>query len=136
MRKVFLTMKEQEKYEVIKKLVETDENKNRAALKLGCTVRNVNRLIIVYKTEGKSGFVHKNRGKEPCNKITSELKNQIVLLYQGKYYGANFKHFTELLKIHENIDVSESTVRNIFSKFDILSPKCRRITKRKQKTKT
>lgn len=135
MRKVVLTMNEQEKYEVIKKLVETDGNKKRAAQKLDCTVRNVNRLIIVYKTEGKSGFIHKNRGKEPHNKITSELKNKIVLLYQGKYYGANFKHFTELLKLHENIDVSESTVRNIFSEFDILSPKWRRITKRKQKQK-
>lgn len=35
MRKVELTVNEQKKYEVIKKLVETDGNKNRAAKTLG-----------------------------------------------------------------------------------------------------
>lgn len=39
MKKVELRMNEQNKYEIIKKLVETDENKKRAATKLGCTVR-------------------------------------------------------------------------------------------------
>ena len=34
MRKVVLTLKEEEKYEVIKKLVETNGNKQRAANKL------------------------------------------------------------------------------------------------------
>ena len=38
-------MNEQNKYEIIKKLVETDGNKKRAAIKLGCTVRTINRLI-------------------------------------------------------------------------------------------
>lgn len=128
-------MKEQEKYKVIKKLVEANGNKKRAALKLGCTVRTVNRLIVTYKASGKNGFSHKNRGKEAHNKISDDLKYQIVLLYEGKYYGANFKHFTELLKLHEDIDISESAVKNIFNEFDIISPKCRRITKRRQKQK-
>lgn len=135
MRKVILTMDEQKKYDIIKKLVDTNGNKKRAALKLGCTERNVNRLIIIFKKKGKAGFIHKNRGKEPANKITDELKNQIVLLYQGKYFGSNFKHFTELLKLHENIDISESTARNIMREYDILSPKCRRKTRRQHKQK-
>lgn len=45
MRKVNLNMTEEEKYTTIKKLVETDGNKKRAALTLGCTVRHVNRMI-------------------------------------------------------------------------------------------
>ena len=58
MRKVILTMDEQNKYETIKKLVETNGNKQRAALKLGCTTRTINRLIIKYRKEGKAGFMH------------------------------------------------------------------------------
>lgn len=46
MRKVELRMNEQNKYEIIKKLVETNGNKKRAATRLGCTVRTINRLII------------------------------------------------------------------------------------------
>ena len=37
MRKVLLNMNEQQKYEIIKSLVENNGNKDRAALKLGCT---------------------------------------------------------------------------------------------------
>ena len=54
MRKVKLRMKEFEKYEKIKELVEHGGNKNRVALKLGLTVRQVNRLIKKYKEKGKS----------------------------------------------------------------------------------
>ena len=47
MKKVELRMNEQNKYEIIKKLVETDENKKRAAAtKLGCTVRTINNLSL------------------------------------------------------------------------------------------
>ena len=42
MRKVELRMNEENKYLIIKKLVETNGNKNRAAIKLGYTVRIVN----------------------------------------------------------------------------------------------
>ena len=52
MRKVELRMNEEYKYEIIKKLVDTNGNKKRAASKLGCTVRTINRLIIKYKERG------------------------------------------------------------------------------------
>ena len=57
MRKVELRMNEQRKYEEIKNLVDHGGNKKRVALKLGISVRQVNRLIIIYKEKGKSGFV-------------------------------------------------------------------------------
>lgn len=39
-------MNEQQKYEVIKSLVDHNGNKKAAALKLGCTERTINRMII------------------------------------------------------------------------------------------
>ena len=65
MRKVELRMNELEKYKVIKKLVETNGNKQQAALRLGLSIRQVNRLIIGYKEFGKEFFVHGNRGRKP-----------------------------------------------------------------------
>lgn len=49
-------MDEQIKYEVIKSLVDHSEtgNKDRAALKLGCTRRHINRMIAGYLKEGKT----------------------------------------------------------------------------------
>lgn len=54
MKEVKLRMKEQEKYEKIKELVDHGGNKKRVALELGITVRQVNRLIKKYKEKGKS----------------------------------------------------------------------------------
>lgn len=54
MRKVNLRMNEQNKYEVIKELVDHNGNKKHAALKLGLSVRQINRLIKKYKEKGKS----------------------------------------------------------------------------------
>ena len=56
MRKVNLRMNEQIKYEVIKELVDHKGNKNHAAIKLGLSVRQINRLIKKYKEKGKSRF--------------------------------------------------------------------------------
>ena len=59
MRKVELSLKEKEKYEIIKKLVETNGNKERARIKLKLkSIRQVNRLIAGYKEYGKEFFVY------------------------------------------------------------------------------
>lgn len=54
MKEVKLRMKEQEKYEIIKELVDHNGNKNRAKKKLGLTIRQIDRLIKKYKEKGKS----------------------------------------------------------------------------------
>lgn len=56
MRKVDLRMNELEKYNTIKEIVDHNCNKKRAALKLGLSLRQINRLIIIYKEKGKSRF--------------------------------------------------------------------------------
>ena len=130
-RKVDLNMREQEKYEIIKKLVETNGNKKRAALKIGCTQRHINRLIQRYKKEGKSAFIHGNHGRKPAHTIEKEKKELIVDFYRTKYYGANFEHFTELLEKYEDVKVSPSVVRSVLMKEQIISPMAHRSTKKK-----
>ncbi len=56
MRKVNLRMKELDKYKAIKELVDHGGNKKRVAINLGLSVRQVNRLIKIYKEKGKSRF--------------------------------------------------------------------------------
>lgn len=123
-------MDEQKKYEVIKKLVDENGNKNRAAMTLNITRRQVNRLIIAYKERGKDAFVHGNRGRKPATAIPDDIRERIIGLYQTKYYDANFAHFTELLDSHECISVSAGTVASILEEKYILSPK---VTKAKKK---
>lgn len=125
-RKVNLTMDEQKKYEVIKKLAEGSESKERAAITLGITIRHVNRLLKAYNEKGKAAFIHGNRGRKPVTVIPEATRAQIIDLYRNKYYDANFTHFTELLEKYENISVSVRTTASILEGEYILSPKVTR----------
>ena len=80
MRKVELRMNEEYKYKIIKKLVETNGNKQRAAIKLKRTVRQIDRMIAGYKEFGKEFFVHGNRGRKPKNTIPDETRKKILEL--------------------------------------------------------
>ncbi len=120
-RKVVLTMDGQQKYEVIKKLVETNGNKDRAALTLGLSKRQINRLITAYREHGKAAFIHGNRGRKPAITIPDEVRNTVVDLYRTKYYEANFTHFTELLEKHEGITLSVSAVTNFLETEHMIS---------------
>ncbi len=135
MRKVELRMNEQEKYEVIKELVDHNGNKNRASKKLGISRRQIDRLIIIYKEKGKAGFVHGNRTRKPVNALDKSISEDIILLYKTKYYDFNFSHFKEFLKKDENIVVSYDFIYKNLTKAGILSPKARKKTKRQFKKK-
>ena len=130
MRKVELRMNEKEKYDVIKELVDHNGNKNRAAMKLGLSKRQINRLIIKYKENGKYAFIHGNRSKKPVNALDKSISEDIITLYKNKYYDFNFNHFKEFLKKDENIDVSYDFIYKNLSKEGILSPKARKKTKK------
>ena len=130
MRKVVLTLKESGKYLTIKKLVETNGNKKRAATKLGLSVRQINRLIAGYKEFGKEFFVHGNRGRKPAHALSEYDKNQIEDLYNTKYFDCTYTQFTEFLAERENIFVSIDEVRCILKERYILSPRSHKITRK------
>ncbi len=134
MRKVELSLKEKQKYEIIKKLVETNGNKERARIKLGLkSIRQVNRLIAGYKEFGKEFFIHGNRGKKPSHALTNDLKNEIETLYTSKYFDCTYTQFAEYLDERENIHLSTAEVGQILREKYILSPRSRKITKKNLK---
>ena len=135
MRKVVLTLKENQKYEVIKKLIETSGNKERARIKLGLSIRQINRLIAGYNAFGKEFFVHGNHGRKPKHAFTTELKNEIEELYNSKYFDCTYTQFTEYLADKENIFLSVAEVGQILREKYILSPRSRKITKKNLKKK-
>lgn len=123
MKRIDLRMNEQLKYEVIKSLVEHNGNKKAAALKLGCSLRHINRLIQNYKENGKAAFVHGNRGRKPAHAFTEPQKQEILSLYNNKYFDATFSYACELLKKNDGISISPSALTKIMYENFILSPR-------------
>ena len=126
-------MTEEEKYLVIKKLVETNGDKNRASLKLGCTRRHINRMIQGYRKDGKAYFIHGNRERKPVHTIDDDTREMVIDLYRNKYWDANFTHYCELLEKYEGINLSTSAISSILMNEDIISPKAHRSTKKNLK---
>lgn len=134
MRKVELTLKEEQKYKVIKKLVETNSSKERAKIKLGLkSIRQINRLIAGYNEFGKEFFVHGNRGRKPKHALSEEFKDEIETLYISKYFDCTYTQFNEYLAERENIFLSIQEVGQILRERYILSPRARKITRKKAK---
>lgn len=103
--------------------------KQRAASLLNITEKQINRLIKVAETEGATGFIHKNTGISPSNKIPDSIKHQIVSWYKDTYYDFSFSHFCEILHDEKNIKISRTSVAKILFDADILSPKATKKTK-------
>lgn len=136
MKKVVLRLKEQNNYDLIKRYVDQGGNLNRVCLILNISKRTARRMIAGYKEYGKAYFVHGNRDRKPATKISPETEARIIAIYKDSLYdGANFAHFHELLQRNfpEIPHISLSSLRNIFNKNNILSPKANKSTRKRIK---
>lgn len=131
MRKVELRMNEELKYKVIKKLVETNGNKKRAAVMLNRSVRQIDRMIAGYKEKGKEFFIHGNRGRKPSHALSEEEKDEIEQIYLSKYFDCTYTAFSEYLAKYENIFLSVNEIRTILSDRYIFSPRTHKSTKKR-----
>lgn len=100
------------------------------AIALGISERRVKQIKKEVKENGVKSIQHGNRGRKPKNTIPDETRKRILELRSSyEYEISNFKHFQELLKERENIDISYSALYNILRNAGIKSPKKHRKTK-------
>lgn len=85
MKEVKLNMKENFKYQTIKKLVDQNGNKKHAAIILGLSGRQIDRLIKVYNEKWKSGFIHGNRNRKPVNCLPQQITKRRWYRYYNSY---------------------------------------------------
>lgn len=97
---------------------------------LGLSERRVKQIKKEVKQNGVKSIQHGNRGRKPKNTISNDTRKKILELRSSyEYEISNFKHFQELLKERENIDISYSALYNILRNAGIKSPKKHRKTK-------
>ena len=97
---------------------------------LGLSERRVKQIKKEVKENGVKSIQHGNRGRKPKNTISDETKKKILELRSSYQYElSNFKHFQEILKERENIDISYSALYNILHNAGIKSPKKHRKSK-------
>ncbi len=100
------------------------------AIALGLSERRIKQIKKEVRENGVKSIQHGNRGRKPKNTISEETRKRILELRSSyEYEISNFKHFQELLKERENIDISYSALYNILRNAGIKSPKRHRKTK-------
>ena len=132
--KILMSKKEANYTAIIPKTVEGRFTNQQAANLLNISVRQVQRLKKKW-SETKGAILHGNRGKNPQHAISNEIKEKIVALYQNKYNGYNFTHFTEQINELEKIRVSRKSVERILKEKGIPSPKQKKSPKRHKSRK-
>lgn len=118
--------KEKKTYEAIEKVVNGKITRKEAMFELNRSRQQIYNLIKVYNTQGKDGFIHKNKGKIPSNKIDEQTIKEIEDLYLDEYYDYNFEAFYDELKekkkYKDKYNISYSSLHMHFLNDDIISP--------------
>lgn len=127
---LMLKQKDLKRASLIEACIKGECTVKQVATVLGLSERRVKQIKKEVKENGVKSIQHGNRGRKPKNTISDEKRKKILELRSSyEYEISNFKHFQELLKERENIDISYSTLYNILRNAGIKSPKKHRKTK-------
>lgn len=113
--------RERKKYSIIEKLENGEITRKDASDELKVSLRQIDRLRIIFHSYGEQGFIHGNRGKENPNKKDENLIKELEELYLEECYDFNFVHFYEK-KVLGKYDISYDVMLKRFTKDDIISP--------------
>ena len=104
-----------------------------AAIALGRSHRQMQRIRQRVRSQGASGAVHGNAGRAPKHKVAELVRERIVALRREKYVGFNDQHFTEKLVEIERLSVSRETVRRVLRAAGIGAARPRRACKHRRR---
>ncbi|WP_342275224.1 hypothetical protein [Spiroplasma endosymbiont of Cantharis lateralis] len=127
MKGLLLNTMKQEQLRLIKQLSLRKDSIKNTAFKLGYSVRHTRRKLKEYQEIGAKAFIHKNTNKIPINKISQLFKDEIIELFQTKYYDFSIKHYWELTWKKK---ISYSAIRHILIEENILIETLNRKTKK------
>jgi transposase len=121
-----LNRKEQNRVIILNQVLSKQLEIVQAAALLQISERQAWRLLADYRREGAGGLAHGNRERRPVNKLSEELRRQVVELASGKYKGFNHTHLTEKLTEIEQLQLSRSSIRTLLMQNGLRSPRKRR----------
>ena len=129
--KVLITMKDIQRYDIIKEVLAKKLKGIEASEVLGITPVHFSRLKQKVKSYGLKGILRK--GREAPNKKTDKFKDRVTELYKKHYYDFNVIHFNEKLSEIHKIKLSYETVRQILISEGLHKQKKKKIIHRQRR---
>ncbi len=129
--KVLVTMKDIQRYKIIKDVLEKRFKGVEASEILGITPVHFSRLKKKVKLTGINGLLRKNR--QSPNKKIDKLAEEVAKLYEKYYWDFNVMHFKEKLWENHKIKLSYESVRKVLIIKDLHKVKKKRIVHRQRR---
>lgn len=127
-----ITMKESDRYDIIKKLIEGRIFEEDARKMMGLkSVRQVRRIKKRVKKEGLAGIVHRSRGKPSNRKLNEQFTQKIMSMVKTKYYDFKPGFAAEKLWENHQIRISGESLRKLMIIEGLWTPKSRRKPKKR-----
>jgi transposase len=133
-----LTMREQNRIEVMQGVMDGRIEAEEAGRVLSRSVRQIFRMLKKLREEGLEGLQHGNKGKRSPRKIKKAIQKKILELARGRLSNINDTHLMEILLREEKIKIGRETLRNLLrsegieAKLRRRSPKHRSRRERKE----
>ncbi len=108
---VIMSVKEIERLKVVTDITEKRISLKNAGKRLNLSVRQVIRLVKIFKREGAKGLTNKHRNTVSNRKLTEEVRLKVLELYKQNYPDFGPTLFCEKLSELHNINISKETTR-------------------------
>lgn len=106
-----LSMKEEQRVNVIQGVMDGKITREEAARLLEVRARQIYRLLAQVRARGIRGLTHGNKGRESPRKIPESFWRRVIGIVRKKYLDVNDLHLQELLKREEKIVVARESLR-------------------------
>jgi len=111
--KILMGQKQLQRWHLIKMVEGRKITLMEAGEKMGVSYRHAKRIRRAIRERGVKGLVHGNRGQPSKRRIDDALRERVLSLSKGVYWGFNDTHFTEKLRECEGMVLSRETVRKL-----------------------
>ena len=121
-----MNQKEQARLQALNSLLAGHMTIEQASTLMGVSIRHTWRILAAYRKEGAAALAHGHRGRRAPNAISEATRAAVLHLARMRYSGTNHTHMSELLREHEGIDITRSTLRRLLVNAGENSPRGRR----------
>ena len=108
---VIMSVKELERLKVVTDITEKRISLKIAGKRLNLSVRQIIRLVKIFKRKGAKGLTNKHRNTVSNRKLSGEVRLKVLELYKQNYPDFGPTLFCEKLSEFHNIEISKETLR-------------------------
>lgn len=121
--RLLVTMKDVQRYKVLKEVIEKKLKGVQAAEILNLTAVHISRLKTKLINGGFEATLRQSRAQPPNQKISNSVLQKIIKLRKTLYYDFNIMHFMDKLHEVHKMPYSYESIRQILIKHSLHSPK-------------